>query len=518
MFEKRRARKQAELQEKLTAELRDPDAEVRRKAAVSAAATGDLEWALRELTRAVEREPWTEEFSSTVVESLAAVLRRDPTVRERTERVFALHLDDPEGLVRAWTELTEELGGGPAVRDVDGDLRDELRARLPDLRDRGWTAEGIAGVGRPDSFVRELAFDVAVIVASLAMRRNTPVPDDEAEQVRAEMRAALKKALPHAPGSDERTEILVPLTRIPAVEDWTDRARAGLRADEALALCTSGERDLVTLGTETLAKILFREVVRRDRVRDTLDRLVAQSEQGNPEKPGEQGKPGEHEEQGGSESHGGQDSFLLSQILACYSHLHVPFPLEDPPLGLFLDGLRHPDPVVRAGAAESLDPIVTGSPVEGRAVEGLVGLLEHDPETDVRRHAAIALRWLKCGEEHHAGIAADALARQADSPDPEIRAHSIADALRRGAPDAYDRLLFALESPDAHWQLLSGLLNVPLGSGFVLPSRSVRKALIERLEALRATGWAERDVAVEFPNADDRAELLAALLETLNDL
>ncbi|GAA1900066.1 hypothetical protein GCM10009837_23430 [Streptomyces durmitorensis] len=506
MFEKRRARKQAELQEKLAAELRDPDAEVRRKAAVSAATTGDLDWALRELTRAVEREPWTEEFSSTVAESLAAVLRRDPTVRERTERVFALHLDDPEGLVRAWTELTEELGGGPAVRDVDGDLRDELRARLPDLRDRGWTAEGIAGVGRPDSFARELAFDVAVIVTSLAMRRNTPVPDDEADQVRAEMRAALKKALPHAPGSDERTEILVPLTRIPAVEEWTDRARAGLRADEALALCTSGERDLATLGTETLAKILFREVVRRDRVRETLDRLVAQGEQ---EEQGEQGEHGPH---------GTQDSFLLSQILACYSHLHVPFPLDDPPLGLFLDGLRHPDPMVRAGAAESLDPIVTGSPVEGRAVEGLVGLLEHDPETDVRRHAAIALRWLKCGEEHHAGIAADALARQADSPDPEIRAHSIADALRRGAPDAYDRLLSALESPDAHWQLLSGLLNVPLGSGFVLPSRSVRKALIERLEALRATGWAERDVAVEFPNADDRAELLAALLETLNDL
>ncbi|GGV34373.1 hypothetical protein GCM10010277_19590 [Streptomyces longisporoflavus] len=153
--------------------------------------------------------------------------------------------------------------------------------------------------------------------------------------------------------------------------------------------------------------------------------------------------------------------------------------------------------------------------MEGRAVEGLVGLLEHDPEISVRRQAATTLRWLRYEEEHHAGIAADALERQARSPDPEIRAHSVADALRRGAPDAYERLLAAPEPPGAHRQLLLGLMNVPGGHGFVLPSRAQREALIERLEALRATGWAERDADADADfTADDRAELLAALLKT----
>ncbi|MFH8489113.1 hypothetical protein [Streptomyces longisporoflavus] len=59
-------------------------------------------------------------------------------------------------------------------------------------------------------------------------------------------------------------------------------------------------------------------------------------------------------------------------------------------------------------------------------------------------------------------------------------------------------------------------MNVPGGHGFVLPSRAQRKVLIERLEALRATGWAERDTDADADfTADERAELLAALLETL---
>ncbi|MFE6161707.1 HEAT repeat domain-containing protein [Streptomyces sp. NPDC056486] len=525
MFTKRRARKQAELHEELGAALRAPDAEVRRKAAIAAAGAGELQWALRELTRAVEREPWTEDFDETVVVGFVTVLRRDQGVRERTQRIFATHLDDPEGFVRAWTELTEDLGGGPAVREVEGELRDDMRARLTYLRDEGHAAEVLSGIGQPLTFARELAFDITALLASLVMRRNTPVPEAEANQVRAEMRAALKKALPHAPGSDERAAVLAPLTRTPAVRSWTDRARAGLYADEALALCAGGERDLVALGTEALAKLSFREVVRRDQVRETLDRLVAQAGraagQAGQAAGQSAGQAAGQEPRGAQQDQDAQDAldpFLLSQILACYSHLHVPLPLDDPPFDLFLDGLRHPDPAVRASAADGLDPIATGSPVEGRAVEGLVGLLEHDPEVDVRRHAATALRWLKYGDEQHSGIAADALARQADSPDPEIRAHSVADALQRGAPDAYERLLTGLESPDAHWQLLSGLMNMPGGSGFALPSRSVRKALIERLEALRATGWAERDAAAVLPDADDRAELLTDLLETLNDL
>lgn len=525
MFTKRRERKQAELHEKLAAELRDPDAAVRRRAADTAAASADPQWALRELTSAVEREPWAEEFQETVVNGFAAALRREQPVRERTERIFAAHLDDPEGFVRAWTELTEELGGAPAVREVPGDLRDDMRARLASLKEKGWTAQGLAGLGRPDSFVRELAFDLAVLLASVVMRRNTPLPAEEADQIRAEARATLEKALPHAPGSPERAALLGPFPRKPELGSWTDRARAGLRADEALALCASEEPDSVTLGVEALAKLLFGEAVRREEVLTTLDRLLTTP------------APSSHPEPAPSPTPNPPASpapFLLSRILDCYSNLHAVLPLDPPPLNLFLDSLRHPDPGVRSSAAEGLDPIAPGSAAEGRAVEGLVDLLENDPEVLVRRHAATALRWMEYSEDRHSRVGADALKRQADADDAELRAHSVADALRRGAPDAYDRFLAGLEAPYVHSQLLSGLLNVPTDAGFVLPSRSMRKTLIERLEALRDSGWADQEAPgvtvpktpgpdsarpnVEFLTAADRAELLTDLLEALRDL
>lgn len=515
MFEKRRARKQSELHEELAAALRDPDAGVRRKAADTAAVSADPRWALRELAQAVEREPWAEEFSETVVDGFAAALRRERPVRERTERIFAGHLDDPEGLVRAWTELTAELGGAPAVREVPADLRDDMRARLASLKERGWTAEGLAGLGRPDHFVSELAFDLAILLACVVMRRNTPLPAEDADRVRAEARATFEKALPYAPGSAERAAILGPCPRNTQLGSWTDRARAGARVDEALSLCASEDPDLVTLGTEALPKLLFAEAVRRDEVLDTLTRLLTRAAAIAP-------------------SHTPQESdpstlpapFILSRTLDCYSNLHTLLPLDAPPLDLFLDGLRHPDPGVRTSAAEGLDPIAVGTSAEGRAVEGLVGLLECDPDVTVRRHAASSLRWMEYSEDRHSRAGAEALKRQADAADPELRAHSVADALRRGAPDAYDRLLAALEAPYVHAQLLSGLLHVPTDSGFALPSRPVRKALIERLEALRDAGWAHRQApepAAARPNVEvlsiaDRAELLSELIEALRDL
>ncbi|MER5254270.1 hypothetical protein [Streptomyces sp. NPDC002855] len=518
MFTKRRARKQAELHEELAAALRDPDTEVRRMASKTAAESGELSWALRELASAVEREPWAEEFSETVVEGFAAALRRERPLRERTERIFTQHLDDPEGLVRAWTELTAELGGAPALREVDSDLRDDMRAALRRLRGRAWASEGLFRTGDPDGFLRAMAFDDAVTLTCVAMRWSTPVSGQEADQVRAEARTALKNALLHAPGSEERAVLLAPFAPASEQESWTDRARAAIRADEALALCTDevldlctseankanegeaneeGEnegRDMVTLGVEALAKVLFCNTVRRDRVLETLDRLVARQAQDT------------------------RDPFLLSGILQCYQHLHLPRSLEDPPLDLFLDGLRHPHPAVRASAADGLLPIAAGSPEEGRAVEGLIGLLDHDPEVSVRRVAASELRWLQAGEAGHAlaadALAAQALERQADSADPEIRALSIADALRRGAPDAFDRLLGALESPDPHWELLVGLSYVPGGVRSGLPSRSVRKVLIERLEALHDTGWAVRNAPEGFSDAAAREEL-AVLLDNV---
>ncbi|MFC8124336.1 HEAT repeat domain-containing protein [Streptomyces sp. NPDC057302] len=504
MFTKRRARKQAELHEELAAALRDPDAEVRRKASKAAAESGDLRWALGELTQAMEREPWAESFSETVVEGFAAALRRERALRERTEQIFTRYLDDPEGFVRAWTALTAELGGAPAVRDVDSDLRDDTRSCLQQLSDRAWPDGGLFSVGEPNGFLRNAAFDDAVSLACHALRGSTPLSEQEADQVRAETRTALKNALLHTPGSEERATLLAPFTPATELEAWTDRARAVIRADEALALCPSqpneggegeGEdeaQDMVTLGVQALARILFGKMVRRDRVLETLDRLVAR------------------------QAHDTQDPFLVSAILRCYHHLHRPMSLENPPLDLFMDGLRHPHPAVRVSAADGLIALAAGSPEEGRAVQGLVGLLEHDPDDGVRRTAAAELRWLDDGGTAHDGLAAGALERQADSADPEIRALSVSDALRRGAPDALDRLLGALASPDPHWDLLVGLSYVPDGPRRGLPSRSVRKVLIERLETLRDSGWAERNAPEDFTAGDAREEL-TTLLDTMRN-
>ncbi|MGW0531303.1 HEAT repeat domain-containing protein [Streptomyces sp. NPDC003032] len=486
MFKTRRDRRQAELAEL----LRDPDAAVRAGAAAEAAETADVEWALRELAQAVAREPYTESFHESVADGFAAALRREAAVRDRTERTFAEHLDDPEGLVRAWTGLVAELGGPPAVRDVGEDLRDDMRERLTYLRGEGWTAEGIAGLGRPGGFARDLAFDLAVIVASLVVRRNEPLPVEEAERIRTGTRAALAEALLRPPGDKERSDILVDLTQHPEDEAWTDRARLGLLFDEALALCADEDPDRRKLGVETLSDLLlFNGVFRPARVGETLAELAAEP----------------------------LDAASLSELLHCYDVLHVGDPLEDPPLRLFLDGLRHSDARVRAAAAEGLNPMVEGTALEGEAVSALVGLLEHDTDDKVRVTAARTLSGLDYAGKSEARAAADALERAADSPVPEVRAFSLRDALEYGAPDAFDRLLRELESPDVHWAFLTHCTAVSLYDGFRLPD-GIRPRLVERLRRLEASGWADRcEDAEDYPDPEDRAEMLSTLLERLRD-
>ncbi|MEU7577177.1 hypothetical protein AB0B50_06170 [Streptomyces sp. NPDC041068] len=487
MFKKRRERKQAELHEQLAGALRDPDTAVRAKAATTAAESARLEWALRELAQAVAREPWTDDFDETVVDGFAVTLRRDPAVRERAERIITEHLTDPEGFLRAWTGFVAEIGGPPALGDIGEDLRDDMRERLTYLRGEGWTPEGPDGFGRPGTFARDLAFDLAVMLASLVLRRNEPLSAAETEQVRTGMRAALAEALPLAPGGTERAKALGALTKPPQDGSWTEHARVGVMVDEALEMCADADQDRMALGIETLSLILLLDgVFRYGPVKKTLDRLAG-------------GEP---------------DALVLREVLSCYDYLHTHKPLDEPPLALFLEGLRHADVGVRKAAVEGLNPMAEGSPAEKEAVDGLVDRLEHDEDTAVRESAARTLVGLDCAEEGNALAASDALERSADSPVPALRALSLRDALRRGIPDAYDRILHELESPDPHWEFVWGLADF-LDGEIPLPD-DIRPRLIERLERLSTSGWTGRcDDPDGYPDAEDRAEKLPELLKRL---
>ncbi|MEU6819935.1 HEAT repeat domain-containing protein [Streptomyces atriruber] len=488
MFKKRRERKQAELHEELGAALRDPDAAVRAKAAADAAEAADPEWALRELASAVAREPWADDFHETVVDGFCMALRRESAVRERVERIVAGHLDDPEGHLLAWTGFVEEIGGPPALREVGEDLRDDMRARLKYLRTQGWVPEGIDGVGRPGSFPREMVFDFAVLLTTLVVRRNEPLPAEEEERVRAEARAILERALATDPDSDVRLELIAPLSESPDDEAWTDRARHGAQVDETLDLCMSGDEARATLGVETLHHQITRDdLLRRRRTREVLDNLLARE----------------------------QTSFVLDQLLVCYVQLHVVEPLPDPPVDLFLGLLRHSDSTIRSTAASGLGLLAPDTPEEGRVVDALVQLLDDDPEDEVRGAAAESLAGLDRGEEPVSRTVSEALERHADSPAPKIRAASLQHALKNSATDAYDRLLRELDSPDVDWQFLSAYELASAGGGFSLPD-DIRPRLVERLERLEKTGWADRCADPDsYPGPDRRAEMLSDLLEQL---
>ncbi|MEV0256853.1 hypothetical protein AB0H82_21660 [Streptomyces sp. NPDC050732] len=486
MFKKRRERRQAELHEELAGALRDPDAAVRAKAAADAAEVAGLEWALRELAAAVAREPFTDDFHETVVDGFAAALRRDAAIRERTERIVAEHLDDPEGFVRVWTGLVAELGGPPAPRDIGDDLCDDMRERLAYLRGEGWTAEGIDGLGRPGTFSRDLAFDVAVMLASLVVRRNEPLSAEEAERVRGEARVVLERALAFPPDSEERLVLIAPLVDEPDEESWTDRARHGVQVDETLALCMSADDDRVTLGVETLHHQIMRDgILRRGRTRAALDHLLARE----------------------------QAPFVLFQLLGCYVRLHLASRLPDPPVELFLTRMRHADADVRSSAASGVGLLAPGTPAESRVVAALLERLDHDSDVQVRAAAARSLAGLARPELAAARTVADAMARHADSPAPEIRAATLQHALEHGAPDAYDRLLTEFDAPDVHWEFLSALQLAAMDAQFSLPEE-VSPRLAERLEHMEATGWVDRWADPEgHPDLDDLAEMLEELLE-----
>ncbi|MDN3258035.1 HEAT repeat domain-containing protein [Streptomyces sp. MA25(2023)] len=144
----------------------------------------------------------------------------------------------------------------------------------------------------------------------------------------------------------------------------------------------------------------------------------------------------------------------------------------------------------------------------------LVERLDHDSHAEVRAAAAHSLAGLSRAEEPGARAVADALARHADSPRPEIRAASLQHAMEHGAPDAYDRLLSEFDSADVHWQFLSPSELALTGANVSLPDE-VRLPLLERLERLAASGWPACHVDPDdgCPDADERAEMLNDLLE-----
>ncbi|WP_406356947.1 hypothetical protein [Streptomyces sp. NBC_00658] len=486
MFSRRRAQKRQELLLTLSERLRSPDSTVREKASAEVAQTRDLEWALRELAQALDHEPSLDAFVA-ATGAFSDALCRDEALRGRAVRVFARNLDDPEGVLREWTALVAELGGAPALEVIDADLRHDARLRLEALRKQGWTPEGLPGV-QPGTFIFELQFGIAVSAIHAAVRRGSPLSEEDARLTRVEARAVFKQALPHPRGSTESADQLMPLAALPDEDSWSDRARTGLRVDEALSLCGSGEEDLVALGMEVLGCLVtLHDGIRRDRVRETLDDLASRE----------------------------QEPFTLGEILDCYSLMHAEFPLPDPPLDLFLDKVRHPAAQVRSSAALGLSHLAPGHPKEASAVDALVRLLDEDVDDEVRQCAAGALHRGEYSSQDNASAASSALARHADSAVPAIRAQSLADRLGQGAPDAFPRLLTELELPDPHWRFMPVVALAATRTSDPRMPRPIRTALIKRVAHLQKTGWADRHADPVYPDAQDRAELLEDALTNL---
>lgn len=460
-FTERRARKEQEEQRELSVRLRSPEPEVRVTAAGEIAQVKDTAWAIRELAQAMDREPSPLWFDAVAGPFCDAVCR-DRAVRERVERMFAAHADEPVELVRAWTALLAEFGAGAALDTVDDELAAEVGARLRRVRENGGMPHELSGAD-PDSLDYVVTFGVTVELLHDAVRRYAPLPADDIERTRRETRETLERALAHPARSDDRHALLVSHCELPDDETWADRRLAALRIREALDLCGSAEPDRVALGVEALDIMLhFNHVCLNDAVRETLDGLCVPD----------------------------QDPFTFSEVLSCYPALHADRRLADPPVEMFLAALGHTDPLVRANAAAGLDTIAPGQPEESRAVAALIEVMEHDPDIEVVRSAAYALATIPCSAEADTRAASAALAAKAGSADPGLRVASVDGAIHRNEPGAYDLLTAELRRPDVEARFISSV-------GFFLdlgkqPSKDVTAQWARLLERLRQDGWPDR--------------------------
>ncbi|MBC2900448.1 HEAT repeat domain-containing protein [Streptomyces cupreus] len=482
-----RGRRARERRQSLSERLGSPEAEVRAAAAKEIAEDRDRVWAVRELAGALDREPTPETFDG-IAGPFGDALCRDPATRQRIERMFASHVDDPAGLVRDWTAFLAEYGVGAAMETVDDDLAEEVRGRLRRLRRQGWRPHELAHM-RPDSVAYMVAFGTTVELLHDAILRAAPLTAEDAERARAQARDALERALPHPADSDERGDILLDVCERPDPESWTDRSLAALRIEEVLALCRSAEPDRAALGVEALEYLLvYEDTLKRAAVRETLDRLCAQD----------------------------QPPHTLAKVLRCHAQLQNERETADPPVDLYLTSLSHPDGRVRAAAAFGLDA-GGGLPQEARAVAALIDTMDHDPDIAVVRSAANSLALIVCSEEANTLAASAALAHMADAVDARVRASSVEGALFRNEAGAFARLTAELERPDVEpafvevADFICGLRN----SG---ATDETRASLTRLLERLGRSEWSELSCDDDlYPDPEDRAELLEKALETLRN-
>ncbi|MFF4232406.1 HEAT repeat domain-containing protein [Streptomyces sp. NPDC001820] len=421
--------------------------------------------------------------------SFTVALREDPALYTEAERIFAEHLSDPAGLVRSWAAFTERLGAVSAYT-FDDELCWDIRAQQGTMRELGWTEEGAPGSA--PTFAHHLKLQRAVMDVHAALRRSAPLPPGTAERVREEVRLVLDQALAHPPGSEERAELLIiELPGSPDSRAWRDRACAGARLDEILALCGSGDLTRVSVGVEALDYLTTFQI--HGRTGPILAAL-------------------------GSLAVPGQDVFVLAKVLGCYGSLAIDHQLDEMPVALFLSCARHTHPDVRSSAAAGLPIIARNSLEEASAVAVLVELLDHDPDHDVRSSAGMSLARFTCGDEANTRRASAALARYGDSPDAALRSSSVSRALERKEPQAVRRLLDELESPDPAWQFV--LLAESCATDLALEDDTPSALLIEFEKAimrLQQSGWAERGDPDGYPDPEERAGMLARARENLRE-
>ncbi|TDD29479.1 hypothetical protein E1287_30935 [Actinomadura sp. KC06] len=364
-------------------------------------------------------------------------------------------------------------GPGPALSD---DLRDELRERLANLRDLDWG----------DDEIRPLVISMFVDAVNGATRCYAPVPGWDEQGHRAAVREVLRRTRIHPAGSFERDELLLQLIPDVPAPTWVDRHAVNIAVDEALALVAEPPGveppGVEALGVEALAVLVtFGRSGRSRQIRAALAKLRAS-------------RP--------------DDPIVLAAMLRTYSGLAARGlldPAADRVDEFVLDLLEHENANVRATAAMSSD--LPGAVVDHRFAERLISLIDQDPDPAVRADAALGLASMTEADD----ATADALVRLLDNPDPVIRAHALAWAVKTGRPDALERLLDELAEPDVPWEVVFIVQNLEDHIDG-LPHR-LHKEFTAALARLDESGWTNR--TTPDADTDDRAQILAEAAATL---
>ncbi|MFI0369581.1 HEAT repeat domain-containing protein [Actinomadura sp. 1N219] len=482
--------------------FRHEDGRVRAAAAASASAAHDPVSMIRPLLALLDEDPLPDVANDAAI-GLARTICRDPEAAEVFTALFFANLDDPGQAVHAWNRARALLLGAPDPGDGPGpahsdDLRDELRERLANLHGLDWG----------DHEIRPLVISMFIDTVNGATRRYAPAPGWDEQRHRAAVRDLLRRTRALPAGGVERDELLLRLIPDVSTPAWTDRHAVNIAVDEALTLTTeargaaapgagamgagamgagatgAGVPGAGAVGVEALAVLVtFGSSGRSRQIRAVLADLRA-------------GRP--------------DDPVVLAAMLRTYSGLAARG-LLDPAadrVGEFvLELLEHENANVRATAAMSSD--LPGAVVDSRFAERLISLVDQDPDPAVRADAALGLASMAAAEADDA--ITDALVRLLDNPDPVIRAHALAWAVKTGRPDALERLLDELAEPDVRWEVLFIVQN--LEDHIDSLPRHLHKEFTAALARLDETGWTDR--TSPDADADDRTQILAEAAATL---